>query len=166
MKAPGWVCALPPERLPEAMALVWKVFRQFEAPEYSRGGIREFQRYIALEAMEKRLRQKELSMWACLREEKLIGVLAASRREHGPHIHLLFVDQAYHRQGVARALLGAMLAFFQSGKEAGPFDVVTVNSSPFAVEAYRHLGFRATQEPQTVNGIRFVPMKREKIGAF
>ena len=41
----------------------------------------------------------------------------------------------------------------------------TVNSSPYAVEIYRHLGFEVMDQEQTVNGIRFTPMKYvEKIG--
>lgn len=34
-----------------------------------------------------------------------------------------------------------------------------VNSSPYAVEIYRHLGFEEVDQEQTVNGIRFTPMK-------
>ena len=37
----------------------------------------------------------------------------------------------------------------------------TVNSSPYAVEVYRHLGFEEMDQEQTVNGIRFIPMKYE-----
>ena len=35
----------------------------------------------------------------------------------------------------------------------------TVNSSPYAVKIYEHLGFVPTDNEQTVNGIRFTPMK-------
>lgn len=34
------------EGLPEAMELVWAVFQEFEAPEYSQEGIDEFKRTI------------------------------------------------------------------------------------------------------------------------
>jgi len=33
------------------------------------------------------------------------------------------------------------------------------NSSPYAVEIYRHLGFEPTDTEQAVNGLRFIPMK-------
>lgn len=39
---------------------------------------------------------------------------------------------------------------------------MTVHSSPFAVEIYRHLGFVATGEERTVNGLRFTPMLCEE----
>ena len=46
--------------------------------------------------------------------------------------------------------------------------VFTVNSSPYAVEIYRHLGFVPTDDEQSVDGLRFTPMqyssKQEKTG--
>jgi len=38
---------------------------------------------------------------------------------------------------------------------------VSVNSSLYAVEAYKRLGFVATNAEQQKNGIRFVPMKHK-----
>ncbi len=38
-------------------------------------------------------------------------------------------------------------------------DVFTVNSSPYAVEIYRRLGFAPTDHEQITNGIRYTPMK-------
>lgn len=37
--------------------------------------------------------------------------------------------------------------------------VFTVNSSPYAVEVYRHLGFTPTDREQSVDGLRFTPMQ-------
>ena len=42
---------LEPEALEEALALVWEVFAEFEAPDYSQEGIEEFWRFIDLEYM-------------------------------------------------------------------------------------------------------------------
>ena len=36
---------------------------------------------------------------------------------------------------------------------------ITVNSSPYAVEVYRHLGFTPTGGEQNIDGLRFTPMK-------
>ena len=36
----------------------------------------------------------------------------------------------------------------------------TVNSSPYAHEIYKHLGFFDTDSEQCINGLRFYPMKR------
>lgn len=35
----------------------------------------------------------------------------------------------------------------------------TVNSSPYAVEIYRHLGFVPTDTEQITDGIRYTPMR-------
>ena len=37
--------------------------------------------------------------------------------------------------------------------------VFMVNSSPYAVEIYRHLGFVPTDDEQSVDGLRFTPMQ-------
>jgi len=68
------------------------------------------------------------------------------------HIALFFVEPCYQRQGVGRAL-------FTVAKEACVCDTMTVNSSPYAVEIYRRLGFHALSEEQLADGIRFTPMK-------
>ena len=40
--------------------------------------------------------------------------------------------------------------------------VFTVNSSLYAVEVYRHLGFVPTDTEQLTNGIRYTPMRFEQ----
>lgn len=37
----------------------------------------------------------------------------------------------------------------------------TVNSSPYAHEVYKHLGFVDTNQEQCINGLRFYPMRIE-----
>jgi Acetyltransferases len=135
-----------------ALALVWRVFEEFEAPEYSAEGISEFKDFIALDAIMQRLAKKELLLWGCFDGENVIGVIAARKP---CHISLLFVDKAYHRKGIARSLYNTLLDYFKTDSS---HIEVTVNSSPYAVEAYRRLGFGVTDKEQTVNGIRYIPM--------
>lgn len=137
-----------------AMALVRRVFEEFEAPGYSDDGVREFCEYIEVGAMERRLRSGELYLWGYFENGRVVGVIAM--RPVG-HVSLLFVDKEHHRQGIARKLLDTAVS--QCAKR-GARTETTVNSSPYAVEAYRKLGFSETDGEQTVNGIRFVPMKR------
>ena len=59
---------------------------------------------------------------------------------------------AYHRRGIGNKLFDAMRRYY-----AHP--VFTVNSSPYAVEVYRHLGFVPTDEEQSADGLRFTPMQ-------
>lgn len=135
-----------------AMELVWRVFLEFEAPDYSEEGIQEFKRFIDLEEAAQRMDAGEMLLWGCFGEERLVGVIAG--RLPG-HVSLLFVDKKYHRQGIARALYHIMVDYYR----AGGCCEITVNSSPYAVEAYRRLGFVETGPEQTVNGLRFTPMK-------
>jgi GNAT superfamily N-acetyltransferase len=71
------------------------------------------------------------------------------------HVYHLFVDQAYHRRGVARALWHAAR---DAAGHAGPF---TVNSSTYALPTYEALGFVRTLPMQVQNGIAFHPMRME-----
>lgn len=63
-----------------------------------------------------------------------------------------FVDAAYHRRGIGRRLFAAMRRDYAH-------QVFTVNSSPYAVEVYRHLGFVPTDDEQSVDGLRFTSMQ-------
>lgn len=134
----------------EAMALVWEVFSEFEAPEYSDEGVAEFRRYIAPEAICGRMDRGELVLWGGYDGKAMAGVVALRTKDH---ISLLFVRKEYQRQGLARRLFEAAKQAFTGTKE------ITVNSSPYAVEVYKHLGFVPVSGEMTMKGIRFTPMK-------
>lgn len=144
-------------QLKEALQLAWNVFSEYEAPEYAQEGIQEFQRYLSLPDMRERVETKRFLAWVCLAGEAIVGMLGASPAPEGGHINLLFVDGSHHRKGIARALVEAMLSHYHEQEVTGK---ITVNSSPYAVEAYGRLGFQKIKEEQTVNGIRFIPMAR------
>lgn len=126
-----------------ALQLVWEVFQEFESPDYTQEGINEFyktihdENYISM-----------LTMYGAFLNGELVGVIAT--RNNGRHIALFFVDGKYHRQGIGKQLF-----------EAVRTDKMTVNSSPYAVGIYRKLGFKAVDEEQSVNGLRFTPMTLE-----
>ena len=140
--------------LQNALHLVWEVFLEFEAPEYSEEGIQEFKDFIYYESIKEKLLKSELLMWGGFIGNKLVGVIAT----YPCHICLLFVDKAYHKQGIARSLFDEVLDYYKTNTAHSE---ITVNSSPYAVATYHRLGFIDTNSEQTVNGIRFVPMKRE-----
>lgn len=139
--------------LPAVSALVWRVFAEFEAPEYSPDGIDTFRRFIAPETMAAQLRNGTLQVWGAFRNKHLAGIAALGRRNH---ICLMFVEKPFHRQGIARSLFSVLRDFCGTDPAIRR---MTVNSSPYAVEAYRRLGFRATDGELTVDGIRFTPME-------
>lgn len=140
------------DNLQEAMELVWKVFQQFEAPEYCEEGISEFHDFIQVDSIRQKLLAKEFFLWAAYEGEQIVGVMAVRPPFH---ISLLFVDPQFHCRGIARSLFETVL---EVCKRNG-YTEITVNSSPYAVKIYRRLGFVDTDVEQTVNGIRFVPMK-------
>ena len=136
-----------------ALDLVWQVFSRFEAPEYTLEGIGEFKAYIEPDVVKEKISAGTISFWGSFINDTVVGVIAM---RPPCHVSLLFVDADYHRQGIARALFDTAI---QACKLAGKPLEVTVNSSPYAVNVYRRLGFAPTDTEQTVNGIRFTPMK-------
>jgi GNAT superfamily N-acetyltransferase len=92
-------------------------------------------------------------MVGAYQDRELIGIIAT--RSNGSHIALFFVEGNHHRQGIGRKM-------FQVVAQNCTTADITVNSSPFATEAYHHLGFVDTDQEQNVNGIRFIPMKFTK----
>ncbi|WP_300702657.1 GNAT family N-acetyltransferase [Bacteroides sp.] len=125
-----------------ALELVWEVFMEFEAPDYSQEGINEFRSFL-----DNQDEMEKLRFWGALNGDKMVGILAMRQ----DHICLLFVRKEFHRQGIAKKLFCHMLYQIES-------DRITVNSSPYALEIYGKLGFSATNTEQITNGIRYTPM--------
>jgi GNAT superfamily N-acetyltransferase len=88
-------------------------------------------------------------------DDRIVGMI--DMKGHS-HVCLFFVDARWHRQGIGRQLLDHALAFCRNAKP--DIDQVDVNSSVWAVPVYERLGFRQTKPEQTINGIRFVAMRR------
>ena len=128
------------DEMPEALDLVWRVFLEYEAPDYSKEGIEEFKKCINDSTwIEKR------EFYGAFENSNLIGVIATKDLSH---IALFFVDGKYHKQGIGRKLYNMI----ESLNDKNYF---TVNSSPYAHEIYKHLGFSDTDEMQEVNGLKF-----------
>lgn len=132
------------DELPLALALVRRVFLEYEAPDYSRRGVDTFLSFLL-----DRERVAELKLFGAFEKGQIVGVLAM---RGASHISLFFVESAMQGKGVGRAL-------FSAARESCPCDLMTVNSSPYAVEIYKRLGFAPLSEEQEKDGIRFTPMK-------
>ena len=141
---PCTVRRLAPEELPEALSLIWEVFCQFEAPEYSEEGVQEFR--ASLDDDE---RNRAMHFYGAYAENELVGVLAMRKPQH---IGYFFVKATYHRRGIGKKLFETMRRDYAQ-------QTFTVNSSPFAVEIYRHIGFQETDTEQVVKGLRYTAMK-------
>jgi len=135
-----------------ALELVWAVFSEFEAPEYEPEGIAVFREFIAFDSISGMLTAGTMHVWGSFEGAVLTGVIAT----RGPgHISLFFVRKEYQRRGIARALFAVVKQYCRNWK----LDNITVNSSPYAVEIYRRLGFIDTGLETVTNGIRFTPMR-------
>ena len=134
------------EEMPEALALVWRVFLEFEAPDYTEEGIQEFKR-----AIDDNDWVLEKDFYGAFENNKLLGVIATKNTNH---IALFFVDGNYHKQGIGTKL-------YQKVTSLNKDDYFTVNSSPYAHEVYKHLGFIDTDVEQNVHGLRFIPMRKD-----
>ena len=129
------------------MDLCWRVVLKVEAPDYAPEGVEACDAYLANAEQ-----VNSLTVFGAWEGSRPMGVLAAE----GSHIALFFVDPAFHRQGIGRLLFQAYLAEGGRGR-------ITVHSSPYAVEVYRHLGFSPTAEEQlSPDGIRYTPMVWEQ----
>ncbi len=133
------------EEMKEALELVWQVFLEFEAPDYTEEGIKEFKKTID----DKNWINAREFYGAFDEKNKLLGVIAT---KDITHIALFFVDGEYHNQGIGRKLYDKVKLLNKKG-------YFTVNSSPYAHEIYKHLGFVDIDSEQCINGLRFYPMK-------
>ena len=128
-----------------ALSLAWKVFTEYESPDYTPDGTEEFRKTLEDQAYLAGLRY-----YGAFDGDKLVGLLAIRVRQR--HICFFFVDGEYHRRGIGTALFCRLRKDF-------PGQIITLNSSPYGLPFYKALGFTVTGCEQTVNGIRFTPMQ-------
>ncbi|AHF06017.1 acetyltransferase [Desulfitobacterium metallireducens DSM 15288] len=80
----------------------------------------------------------------------MIGMIEVRNQNH---IALLFVDDRYHKKGIAKKLISLAI-------ERAQVTEIDVNSSPYAVNIYARIGFQQVDHEQERDGIRFIPMKK------
>lgn len=133
----------------KALELVWQTFIQYEAPDYSKEGVETFRNSV----IKNDDYLNNIVLYGAYEGDSILGVIAT--RNQGNHIALFFVDGKHHRQGIGKRLFHAILENSISNK-------ITVNSSPYAVEIYHHLGFVDTSPEQITHGMRYTPMSYTK----
>ena len=129
--------------IPDALELCWKVFLEFEAPDYTQEGVDEFHRFIDGE-----WKQFGLDFYTAVHDDRIVGVLAIRPLNH---ISLFFVERQWQGKGIGRML-------FESMKASTKAVLFTVNAAPYAFGIYENLGFAPTGNEKTVKGISFIPM--------
>lgn len=146
--------------LPAVAALIERGFERFVAADFGAEGRVAFRMFTAVAALRQRIDDGGIGRIA-YEGATVLGyaeLTAPARwRDAVAHLNLLFVDPTAHRRGIARALLGALVA------TARP-RAVTVNASAYAEPAYRRLGFVATDALAWRQGMLCVPMRRDETG--
>ena len=133
--------------IPAALDLAWRVFREFESPDYAPEGTEEFRRCLHDPNF-----LAGMAYYGAFDGDILVGEIAI--RPERRHICFFFVDGRYHRQGIGTAMFRHLLKDY-------PGQRITLNSSPYGLPFYKAVGFVPTEEEKTVNGIRFTPMAYE-----
>ena len=139
---------LSAEERASAFDLAWRVFSEYESPDYSKEGTLEFKKCLHDEEY-----LAGIEYYGAFDGDRLIGLVGI--RSDRKHICFFFVDGKYHRQGIGTRLFKAVCQEY-------PDQTITLNSSPYGVPFYHALGFEDTDKEQTVNGIRFTPMRYGK----
>lgn len=141
------------DELDAAFTLIWTVFKEFVAPDYTDEGIACFyDQFID----NRDFRNKFISgfhiMNGAFDDCRLVGVLSISKNAH---ISCVFVDENYQRKGIATALFAKVIAELREQK----VDKIKLNASPYAVPFYHAIGFTDTDKEKVYNGIRYTPME-------
>jgi GNAT superfamily N-acetyltransferase len=116
-------------------------------------GAEVFLSTLGPEGIGRNLVAAELDYDVAMTGSQLMGVVAVRRKTHLFH---LFVGEEFQRRGVAKAL------WFHAKEACGwpcASMPTTVNSTPYALPFYEHLGFRASGPRVETNGIAFIPMQ-------
>ena len=139
-----------------AMELALEVFMQFEAPDYHPSGVETFKRDIVENAdyLEK-AKQGICPIYGAFDGEKMVALIGM--RSNKTHINLVFTKKEYHRKGISTAIFNYLLKDVLS--ENPNIRELTLNSSPYGLPFYLHIGFIPLSDEQEINGIRFTPMK-------
>ncbi len=136
-----------------AMKLAWDTFSRFNAPDYCQEGIDNFRNFVNDDMLHNMFLAGHYQLFVAIDGDRHVGMLTLREKKH---ISLLFVDEEYHRYGIASALLKFVCAYvlYEEG-----IDTLTVNAAPYAVGFYHKKGFKDLQGETQADGIRFTPME-------
>ncbi len=143
-----------PDEWEPAMEMIWKTFLKFEAADYSEEGVQNFLDFITDQRLRRSFLQGNYQMMVALDQGRIIGAASVRNRNH---LSLLFVDEAYHRQGVGRRLMDTFCDYLKD--EEGE-RYMSLAAAPYAVDFYRKIGFCAVGPEREVGGIRVTSMEK------
>lgn len=140
------------EKIDEGFQVIWEVFREFVAPDYTQEGIDCFySEFIKSEQFRKKFLEGREVMYGAYIDDELTGVLCISVMNT---VSCVFVKGKYHRMGIGKKLFEAVI---EKLKYQGVTEI-TLNASPYALPFYHAIGFCDTNVQSTYKGIVYTPM--------
>ncbi|MCM1089765.1 MAG: GNAT family N-acetyltransferase [Butyrivibrio sp.] len=137
-----------------AMKMIWRTFLRFEASDYTQEGIDNFLNFITDDKLFHSFLRGDYQMMVALDREQVVGAASVRNRNH---LSLLFVDEAYHMQGIGRNLMERFCSYLKD--EAGE-QYMSLKAAPYAVNFYRKIGFQIVRPEEEVGGIRVTSMEK------
>jgi GNAT superfamily N-acetyltransferase len=150
------VIEIRPARLSDAestIAMVMRAFDAFVAPDYSAEGIDHFHNEVTAASLECAINDDEIVLVA-LADADLVGVIKVRDETH---ISLLFVDELHQARGIGLELITRAVAEIQN--RTPDATTITVNSSPFALPVYIHMGFESAGPETETDGMKYFPLR-------
>ena len=139
--------------LDRALTLCRRVFDRFQREDYGNLGTLEFYRYTEWNSIKNKILYDDFVIFGFYLIDELIGIIAIRNRKH---ISLLFVDEPYQHIGVGSILVDYSKAYC---KKNNIVRSLSVNSSMYAMEFYKRLGFSIKNNIiRDKNGIRYIVM--------
>ena len=133
-----------------ALDLAWRMFVKYDSIDY---GVEHTERMR--ESIEDRLKNLSIYtqrlMMVALVGGKVVGMLETYGTNR---ISLLFVDNEYHRKGIATA----MMCKIASELKMRGYDRIVLNSSPHGLPFYKHFGFTVEDEEKNADTPWKTPM--------
>lgn len=137
-----------------AMRMIWRTFMEYDSSDYTQEGIKNFFDFISDDDLFVAFLRGNYQLMVALDGDKIIGAGSLRNRNH---LSLLFVDGAYHRLGVGKAILDALCHYLRD--EAGE-KFLSVKAAPFAIGFYKKEGFTQIGQEEEYSGIRVTSMEK------
>lgn len=141
------------EEIEDVSLMIKGVFSKFISSAYTKEGISQFNSFVDEGTIKERLTAGSLILVA-KEDETIAGVIEI---RDGSHIPLFFVKDEFQGKGLGHRLFRKAV---KKNAELNPsVEVLTVNSSPYAVDIYKSMGFRNAAAMQVKSGIMYYPME-------
>jgi ribosomal protein S18 acetylase RimI-like enzyme len=141
------------DKIEEFCTFVRTVYDEFVSGDYNDEGNTTFYNYIHVNEVRDRLKNGNI-FYIAEDNHKIVGAIEIRNLNH---ISLLFVDKDYQKKGIAKKLFNYSLK--KIIEYNNNIQNIEVNSSPYAKEIYKKIGFMERSELVEKNGIKYYEME-------